>query len=264
MPSKDRQREMARKKLERRMALRAASARRRRRIYAGIGAGVTLIALLTVTIVLVINSDDGKDQSHTAISPTCAYLDARAGKDHIKDVGKPSTAHVPDAGIANVAVKTNFGQLDLALDRAAAPCSVNSFVHLVKQGFYDNTRCHRLTISGLFILQCGDPFGDGQGGPSYQFGVENTPTNDHPPYPVGSVAMARDLQDPNSNASQFFIVYKDSPELTAQYSLIGKVAGGLDVITDKIVPGGIKNEKTPGSGDGEPAKDVKISQAQLN
>ncbi|PZS06735.1 MAG: peptidylprolyl isomerase [Acidimicrobiales bacterium] len=261
MPSKDRQREMARKKLERRMALRAASARRRRRIYAGIGAGVTLIALLTVTIVLVINSGD--DQSHTAISPTCAYLDARAGKDHIKDVGKPSTAHVPDAGIANVAVKTNFGQLDLALDRAVAPCSVNSFVHLVKQGFYDNTHCHRLTTSVLFVLQCGDPFGDSLGGPSYQFGVENTPTNDHPPYPVVSVAMARDPKDPNSNASQFFIVYKDSPELTAEYSLIGKVTGGLDVITDKIVPGGIKNEKMPGSGDGEPAKEVKISQAQL-
>ncbi|HEX3732499.1 MAG TPA: peptidylprolyl isomerase [Mycobacteriales bacterium] len=259
MPSKDRQREVARKKLERHMARRASHARRRRQLLAGLGAGLTLIALITVTIVIVVVTDDDKPASKAG--PTCVYLDARRGNDHIKDVGKPPTSHVPDSGTLKVALNTNFGKLDLALDRSAAPCSVNSFDYLIHRGFFNNTVCHRLTVQDIYVLQCGDPFGDGIGGPSYQYGVENTPTNDHPPYPVGSVALARQPDDPNSNGSQFFIVYKDSPPLTADYSLIGKVSRGLDVITDKIVPGGVKNETRPG--DGTPAKEVKLTDVEL-
>ncbi len=257
MPSKDRQREIARNKLERHMARRAQQARRRRQIYAGIGAGVTLLAVVAVTAILVITRD-GDETSPTAQGPTCVYLDPARGTNRIKDVGKPDTTDVPDSGSVTVSIDTNLGNLDLALNREAAPCSVNSFVHLARSGFYDGTTCHRLTTSGIFVLQCGDPFGDGAGGPSYQFGVENTPTNDYPPYPVGSVALARQGNDPNSNGSQFFIVYEDSPNLGADYSLIGKVTSGLDVITDKVAPGGVTDEKEPGSGDGKPKTEVKL------
>ncbi len=257
MPSRDRQRELARKKLERHMARRAQHARRRRQMYAGIGAGLTLVAVIAVTVVLVVNRDD--DTSQAAEGTTCVYLDAARDTDRISDVGKPSTTDVSDSGTVAVALNTNLGKLNLALDREAAPCSVNSFVHLARSGFYDDTTCHRLTVSSIYVLQCGDPFGDGKGGPSYQFGVENTPLNDHPPYPVGSVALARNGSDPNSNGSQFFIVYKDSPNLTADYSLLGGVTSGLDIITQQVAPDGVTAETQPGSGDGKPAKEVKIT-----
>ncbi len=263
MPSRDRQRELARKKLERHMARRAQQARRRRQIYAGIGAGLTLIAVIAVAVILVVNSDDDTSQPQAAAGPTCAYLDAARDENRIKDVGKPDTTAVPDSGTVGVDIDTNLGELALELDREAAPCSVNSFVHLARSGFYDGTTCHRLTTSNIYVLQCGDPFGDGTGGPSYQFGVENTPTNVYPPYPVGSVALARQANDPNSNGSQFFIVYQDSPSLTADYTLLGRVTEGLDVITEKVVPGGISDEQEPGSGDGKPNTEVKLEEVTV-
>lgn len=262
MPSKDRQRELARKKLERHMARRAAAAKRRRQIFAGVGASATLILLVAVVVIVVLNrDDDGK--SSKAVDPTCVYLDAGKDPAHIKDVGRPPTSGVADSGLLNVQLNTNFGALNVQLDQGAAPCTVNSFHHLLQKAFFDNTKCHRLVTSGIKVLQCGDPFADGRGGPSYQFGTENVPTNDQPPYPVGSIAMAHGQDDPNSNSSQFFIVWGDSPNLTADYSLIGKVTGGMDIITDKIVPNGLKDEEEPGSGDGAPAKDVVIEKAQL-
>lgn len=252
MPTRDRQREVARKKLERHMARRAQQARRKRQIYAGIGAGVTLLAIIAVAVVLVVNDDD--DVSQAATGPTCVYLDAANDADHIKDVGKPDTDNVPNKGTVTASINTNLGEIDLTLNRAEAPCSVNSFVHLANAGYFDGTSCHRLTTSGIFVLQCGDPFGDGLGSPSYQYGIENTPTNDFPPYPAGSVALARQSNNPNSNGSQFFIVYEDSPNLTADYSLIGRVESGLDIVTEQVVPGGVTEEREPG--DGKPATEL--------
>ncbi len=261
MPSKDRQRALARAQLERRMARKAAAARRRRRVQAGVAAAVVLVALVAGTVFLV-KKYGGSDGSSTkdSANPTCAYTDAARDKTTIKDAGKPSTGNVPHVGSHTAKLNTNFGAITVSLDEENAPCTVNSFLYLAKKGFYNNTQCHRITVTNDYILQCGDPFGTGKGGPSYQFGLENTPSaNDHPPYPVGSVAMARDPNDPNSNGSQFFIVYKNSPDLTNDYSLFGEVSDGMDVITKKIAPNGITGENPPGSGDGKPAKPVTIN-----
>ena len=88
-----------------------------------------------------------------------------------------------------------------------APQTVSSFIFLSKDGFYDDTSCHRLTTSGIYVLQCGDPTGTGSGGPGYQYGIENAPKDGK--YPAGTLAMARG-EDPNTNGSQFFMVYKDT------------------------------------------------------
>jgi peptidyl-prolyl cis-trans isomerase B (cyclophilin B) len=133
----------------------------------------------------------------------------------------------------------------------AAPCTVNSFVHLAASGFFDATTCHRLTTAEtLKVLQCGDPTGSGGGGPGYQFGVENT---EGAAYPAGTVAMARG-EDPGSNGSQFFIVYGDSQlPPTPGYTVFGQVTEGLDVIS-KISAKGTKD----GSTDGAPKEPVTL------
>ena len=136
-------------------------------------------------------------------------------------------------------VKTTCGDLTFELDGTKAPQTVASFMNLAKEGYWAPSPCHRLTgqEQGLFVLQCGDPTGTGQGGPGYTFGIENAPKDGA--YPTGSLAMAR-TQDPNSNGGQFFIVYKDTklPTDGGGYSIFGKVTKGLDIV-DKIAAGGV-------------------------
>ena len=97
----------------------------------------------------------------------------------------------------------NGQDVPVSLNRAIAPCGVNSFLSLASQGFYDDTTCHRLTNSEqLNILQCGDPTGQGNGGPGYSFATE---VAGDATYPVGTVALAN--AGPDTNGSQFFIVY---------------------------------------------------------
>jgi peptidyl-prolyl cis-trans isomerase B (cyclophilin B) len=172
-----------------------------------------------------------------------------AGGTAAKKVSLPA-AKVPTKGTVLVSVNTNRGPMKLTLDRASAPCTVESFVSLVSQKYYDNTPCHRLVTSGIYVLQCGDPTGTGSGGPGYTVPDEATGKET---YPAGTVAMAR-TASPNSGGSQFFIVYKDSPSLAQnlgaqQYTVFGNVTSGLPVVT-KIAAAGSDNSN--GTGDGAP------------
>jgi peptidyl-prolyl cis-trans isomerase B (cyclophilin B) len=142
---------------------------------------------------------------------------------------------VPDKATAagktfTATVKTTCGDIVFELDGAKAPQTVASFISLAKEGYWAPSPCHRVTSEGIFVLQCGDPTGTGQGGPGYTFGIENAPKDGS--YPAGSLAMAR-TQDPNSNGGQFFITYKDSklPTEGGGYSIFGKVTKGLDIVT---------------------------------
>ena len=142
--------------------------------------------------------------------------------------------------------------LGVELDGKAAPQAVASTIYLANKGFYNNVPCHRLTTSGLFVLQCGDPKGDGTGGPGYSYGpVENDPADGM--YPEGTIAMARRGGDGNSIGSQFFIVYKDT-KLPAEdgiggYTVIGRVTSGLTELKTAVIDPGV-----PGGGtDGKPS-----------
>ena len=140
-------------------------------------------------------------------------------------------------------VRTNRGPLSLELYGDKAPQTVSSFLFLARDKYFDNTPCHRITLTPpLQVLQCGDPTGQGSGGPGYSFGIENAPANGK--YPAGSLAMAR-TQDPNSNGSQFFITYGNSTLDPAGggYTIFGKVTKGLDVV---------KAIATQGTADGQP------------
>jgi peptidyl-prolyl cis-trans isomerase B (cyclophilin B) len=163
-----------------------------------------------------------------------------------------SFASAPSAALSKHAtwdalIVTNCGDIRMQLNGKAAPQTVASFVFLARKGFFDNSPCQRLTTSGLYVLQCGDPTGTGSGGPGYSFGDELTGKEK---YTKGVLAMAN--AGPNTNGSQFFIVYKDS-QLGPQYTVFGTVSKGLSVV-EKVAAKG----STPAN-DGKPKLPIKLT-----
>ncbi len=133
-------------------------------------------------------------------------------------------------------METSKGTLTIALDPAAAPKAVNSFVFLARYHYFDGIAFHRI-IPG-FVIQGGDPEGTGRGGPGYRF-EDELPRPGR--YELGSLAMAN--SGPNTNGSQFFIISGPAGQrLPPQYSLFGKVVRGLDVVAALDAVG------TPGAG----------------
>jgi peptidyl-prolyl cis-trans isomerase B (cyclophilin B) len=147
-------------------------------------------------------------------------------------------------------VVTNCGTIIISLDGKHAPQTVNSFAFLSRKGYFNDTPCHRLTTSGIFVLQCGDPTGSGTGGPGYTIPDENLKGAT---YPAGTVAMANTGQ-PHTGGSQFFFVYANTA-LPPHYTPFGRVTAGLDVLT-RIAKAGTDNANGPG--DGHPKQQVVI------
>ncbi|WP_200210016.1 peptidylprolyl isomerase [Micromonospora coerulea] len=235
--SRDRQRKLARAKLDRQLARRAAAVKRRRQIQAGVGAAVVL-ALIVVGSAWALGAFDSKP-AQKAAEDVCVWTpqDASANT-NLKDVGTPETTGLPTSGTRAMTITTNQGApISAELDLAAAPCSGASIAHLAGRSFYDNTKCHEITSEGA--LRCGDPSGTGIGGPAYSFYDENVPTPAPSPsgkpaagqpaaYPKGTVAMI--ANPPGSNGSQFLIFFKDFNPDKPAYPVIGKVTAGLDVV----------------------------------
>lgn len=150
-------------------------------------------------------------------------------------------------------MQLNGQDLTFELDGAAAPQAVANFVSLAQSGFYENVNCHRLTTAGIFVLQCGDPDGNGTGGPGYNWGpIENAPLDST--YAEGVIAMARVGGDDYSMGSQFFIVYDESmipSDSVGGYTIFGKVTNGLDLVKE-IAAAGTDN----GGSDGAPIEPV--------
>jgi cyclophilin family peptidyl-prolyl cis-trans isomerase len=164
------------------------------------------------------------------------------------------TTRATRAGLVKATIGTSRGPVTLELDATDAPCTVESFLTLAANGYYNDTACHRLTTMVIFVLQCGDPTALGSGDPGYSFDDENLPAPGGTPYPRGTLAMAN--AGPDTNGSQFFIVSgRSGVGLPPQYSLFGKVVTGLEVIE--------KMEKVPtGSGD-RPVDDVVINSVTI-
>ena len=137
-----------------------------------------------------------------------------------RPVTPPPNTDVPTSGTISYVLEMTNGKVTITLDRTKAPCTVNSFVSLADQGYFDHTKCHRLADSGIFILQCGDPTGTGKGGPGYEFANETDGTET---YTEGTVAMAN--AGPGTNGSQFFLVWADSTSLDKipNYTIFGKM-----------------------------------------
>ncbi|MGW3604815.1 peptidylprolyl isomerase [Micromonospora sp. NPDC005161] len=181
----------------------------------------------------------------------------------------PDPRRTPDRGTVRVTLWTNHGPIGLLLDRAAAPCTVQSFLHLTRHRFYDRTSCHRLTAyPTLSVLQCGDPSGTGSGGPGYRYADElptdlppapTDPTGERRLYARGTLAMAN--AGPDTNGSQFFLVYADSA-LRPNYTVFGSVDRAGLATLDRIAAGGVAStEEDPAPVDGAPALPVDIRKA---
>ena len=216
------------------------------------------------------SSPAGAVPAMSAFKPTpdlganCQYPPSSAPA--AKPAKPPHTGKVPtDPAQVSASMTTTQGNIGLLLANNESPCTVNSFVSLASQKYFDGTKCHRLTASpSLGVLQCGDPSGNGSGGPGYQFANEY-PTNQYPPgdptaqqpvlYPRGTLAMAN--AGPGTNGSQFFLVYKDS-QLPPQYTVFGTIQPDGLATLDKIAKAGVTALPGGSIDDGQPTADVTI------
>jgi peptidyl-prolyl cis-trans isomerase B (cyclophilin B) len=255
----DRDRERAKRRYSKRQAKLQARATRRRRGQQVLGA---VVAVLVVAVGVYLMTKLTGSTTAPAASPSASSTAGTPSSSATPTRSVQSYPSAPPSSLAAGAtwqaqLATSAGDLTLALDGKKAPQTVSSFVFLSGKKFYDGTSCHRLTTEGIYVLQCGDPTGTGSGGPGYQYGIENAPADGE--YPAGTVAMAR-TSDPNSNGSQFFLVYKDSklPTDGGGYTIFGTVTKGLDVLQRVAAQG-----TSDGSGDGSPKQPVTIEKIRV-
>jgi peptidyl-prolyl cis-trans isomerase B (cyclophilin B) len=260
---KDRKKELARQRYQRQQARRRAQEARARRVR--IIGSVVAVAVIAGGVggmmAFTGRDDDSNASASTSPSPggepqdgapkqaislqrvtvkgkkgggtaSCKYPKSQTDQGAPKKLGSPPSK-AAYKGTVDATIKTELGDVTVELDAAKAPCTVNSFAFLAEKRFYEKSKCHRLTSGGLNVLQCGDPTGGGTGGPGYRYANENTKGAK---YTRGTLAMAHS-QMPDSNGSQFFIVYKDS-QLDPDYTVFGKITTGMDVI-DKVAKAGV-------------------------
>jgi cyclophilin family peptidyl-prolyl cis-trans isomerase len=243
--SKAAKRERQRQNREARRQIEEATEKRRKRFRTIRNFGIVLLPIVVIFVILQIrqSDDDSNDSSN----------DNRETPERTFDQPPPMTIDPAKTYLAEL--DTSEGQILVGLDAAAAPTSVNNFVFLAREGFYDGLPFHR--VSRDFVIQTGAPGGDPSGGPGYSVETE-LPANG---YEVGSVAWAKSEQEPAGTAgSQFFIVtgagvsgINNPPYL---YGTIGKVTGGMDV-AEKIA------SYVPENGDGEPTTPVKVNKVTI-
>lgn len=260
-----RRRQLAREKFLRQQQRRT-SARRKARMRNSVIAsvlGVIVIGSVALYTTGVLKNDD-KANASSETTPSASKAPDPCDKAAAGSVKKLSWKKEPAMSIDTSAdytmkLATTCGDIGIALKTAAAPHTVNSFDFLASKGFFDHTKCHRLTTNGIYVLQCGDPTGTGSGGPGYTIPDENLKdkTLKGGVYPAGTVAMANTGQK-HTGGSQFFLVYQDS-QLPASYTPFGTVdAAGMKVLK-KIAAAG----ENTGQGDGAPNATVVINKATV-
>ncbi|MFH9674543.1 peptidylprolyl isomerase [Streptomyces sp. NPDC017405] len=265
-----RRRQLAREKFLRQQQRRT-EARRKGRLRNSVIAsvlGVVVIGSVALYTTGVLKDDDGKKTDASAqvtpsAPPTSKAPDpcAKPAAGSVKKLSwkKEPAMTVDTSADYTLKLATTCGDIGIALKTSAAPHTVNSFDFLAGQGYFDHTKCHRLTTQGIYVLQCGDPQGTGSGGPGYTLPDENLKDKSlkNNTYPAGTVAMANTGQK-HTGGSQFFLVYKDSP-LPPSYTPFGTIdAGGMKVL-NKIAAAG----ENTGGGDGAPNATVVIDKATV-
>ncbi|OBH09706.1 protein kinase [Mycobacterium sp. E3247] len=274
-----------------------------RRLLLGIvGASALALAAVVALVIALVTQDDRSANTAASAAPSRARVPGRQGSN--PGPSTPATATVPplpafappadlgancqypsapDAVVKPVnpppagrvstdppqipaTLSTNFGDIGIQLSNYESPCTVNSFVSLAKQQFFDNTQCARLIDStdGGSLL-CGGPESDGSGGPGYQF-ADEYPTDQYPAgdpalratvmYPRGTVIMATD--GPNTNGSQFSLVFRDS-ELAPQSTVFGTITEAGLAVLDKITQAGIAGNRQSGA----PTNPVTINSVRI-
>ncbi|WP_327182010.1 peptidylprolyl isomerase [Streptomyces sp. NBC_01334] len=262
-----RKRQLAREKFLRQQQRRT-SARRKARARNSVIAsvlGVIIIGSVALYTTGVMKDDDKANASSettpsatpSAVKDPCEK--AAAGSVKTQTWKKEPAVTIDKSAKYTMTLATTCGDIGIALKAKAAPHTVNSFSFLAGKGYFDHTKCHRLTTNGIYVLQCGDPTGSGSGGPGYTIPDENLKDTSlkNNIYPAGTIAMANTGQA-HTGGSQFFLVYQDS-QLPPSYTPFGTVsADGMKVLT-KIAAAG----ENTGAGDGAPNATVVINKATV-
>jgi peptidyl-prolyl cis-trans isomerase B (cyclophilin B) len=287
---KDRQKQLAREHHERQMARRLEREQKNKRA-AIIGSTVGVVVVvggIVAAVALLGGKDSGTEAAaspsasaqdtaapsasasaatgpkpYDAKTGTCDYVADTAGG-QIKDVGKPPAKVTLKPATRTLTFKTNLGDIEVQVDNAKAPCTVNSLAYLAQKKFYDGSKCHRLGNAQFPMLQCGDPLAkadgksqtDGSGGPGYVMAEENLKGAT---YKRGTMAMAK-TQAPGSTGSQFFLVYGDL-QLTPDYTPVGTITKGLDIL-DKVNKAGALAGGQDGTG--APKETVEIKSVTIS
>ncbi|GGW56624.1 peptidylprolyl isomerase [Streptomyces caelestis] len=272
-----RRRQLAREKYLRQQQRRT-DARRKARIRNSVIASVLgVVVVLSVTVFLTKPfEDDGKtEKANAEATPSASPSKApdpcekpAAGKVKSETWKKEPAMTIDESAKYTMKLDTTCGGIDIALKASAAPHTVNSFNFLAGKGYFDHSKCHRLTNQGIYVLQCGDPQGTGMGGPGYTIPDENLKDKSLKGgvYPAGTVAMANQYnaqtkQGRNSGGSQFFLVYQDS-QLPPDYTPFGAVSEAGMKVLKKIADAGAE-APDPQTGNTAPNATVVINKATV-
>jgi peptidyl-prolyl cis-trans isomerase B (cyclophilin B) len=205
---------------------------------------VKRVLLLLPLVVLLVGCGDKKSDNASGGSSMNCEISGDKAKANLVDLGDAKHS---------VAVKTNKGDFTFDLATDISPCTTASFAGLVQKGFFDGLTFHRI-VPG-FVIQGGDPEGNGMGGPGYSV-VDKPPADTK--YEKGLVAMAKTQTDPaGTSGSQFFVVTSDGVSLPPDYAVLGNVTDGMDVV-EKI--GKLGNPSDPA---GTPTEKVTIDKMEL-
>lgn len=279
MTSNRREKQLAREKYERQQVRRQQAAVARKRRQRIIGIAVAAVIVIAAAAWVAVSRSGSSDEPVAEAVPSAAPSSSAAPSGTPAPSGsvvpaalscaEPSDIRANDQTFdtapapsplsqkpARITLVTNCGPITIETLPDAAPLTVASEVFLTEQGYYDKTRCHRLTTAGILVLQCGDPAGDGTGGPGYSVLDENLPAEGSGNYPAGTVAMAN--AGPGTAGSQFFIVYGDT-SLPSGYTIWGTVTEGLDLV-QQIAALGVEG----GGSDGPPVQPVVIESASVS
>jgi peptidyl-prolyl cis-trans isomerase B (cyclophilin B) len=280
VPTSKQRREAARRHLERQLTRRQQRDNRRRQFtLVATVVGVLVVFAVVITSIVMLTSDKKKSTAAStpsatasaSASPTptstkaplpsrkpavitraakkttgpCGYTESatalKAG--NLFDTGVPADPKPTPTTTRTALFNTNLGTITVQLGGQGAPCNVQSIEYLISKKFYDNSACPRSVNSGIFVVQCGDPSGTTSGGPSYTTKDENLAAAK---YTEGTLAMAN--SGANTNGSQFFFITKDSStSLGKNYTVIGHVTGGLNIL-QKVATGGDDGSNQAGGG----------------
>lgn len=260
--SDQRRRQLAREKFERQQRRREEMRKKARRRNAVVAAALAVVLAAGGAVYASVQlTGRDTDSVDTAAGPSAA---PSPGASSPSPSASPEPSMAVDTKAAyTMTLKTNVGDLVISMDAAKTPRTVNSFKHLADEKYFDGTKCHRLTTQGIFVLQCGDPQGNGTGGPGYNIPDENLTAlgkagpDGKATFKAGTVAMAN-TGSPNSGGSQFFLVYRDT-QLPPTYTPFGTLdAAGLKAVQE-VAKAGVEG----GTGDGPPKKPVTIEKATV-
>ena len=216
------------------------------------------IALITAILIIIGSVLVGFRDTTTQNTPNAEPTPTN--EESVQPIETKVPTEVPNANIstsnkAEFKFMTSEGEITIESFPDKAPLTVNAIASLAQKKYFDNTICHRLTTSGIFVLQCGDPTGTGAGNPGFSIPDENLPESVENNYPAGTVAMAN--AGPGTSGSQFFLVYQDTT-LGPNYTIWGKITKGLQIV-QSIASKGVKD----GATDGAPIQPVTIETATV-